>query len=351
MAFCRKKARFVYRRRFDGFRIRTLHRIYFESKIENRITDKKMKKTDFSAIFLIMLSVTILYRLQSADALYAQEAKTAYPRMEKLHTSDALFKQYSKDVRESYKTIARGDDVQALLYTYRAKADDDLLSIAARCNIPYETIALINNLEFIDSPLNGRDLYLCTCPGLFIAENPVTPLEFILKTRYPETQAYVAFSVNNKRYAFIPDKRLNPTERFFFADSSMISPLEKGVISSSFGMRTHPITGRQTFHNGIDIAAPAGTPVVSCKSGTVAFTGTNERYGNYIILQHGNNTQSLYAHLQKILIEKDAAVQRGGQIGIVGSTGMSTGPHLHFEIRVGGKAKDPSSLVRRFLRE
>lgn len=89
----------------------------------------------------------------------------------------------------------------------------------------------------------------------------------------------------------------------------------------------------------------------ACKSGIVAFTGKDERYGNYVILQHENNTQSLYAHLQTVLVQKGQPAVKGKQIGTVGSSGMSTGPHLHFEIRVGGRAKDPSSLIRKFLQE
>ena len=274
-----------------------------------------------------------------------------YPYIQALNSSDPLFKQYSQEVQENYRMIVHGETIQTSFYKYKTEKDDDLLSIAARCNIPYETIALINNVAFMDSPLANKVLYLSTCPGLFIAEKPITPLEFILKTRYSENGKYGMYTVNGSSYFFVPDERLNPTERFFFADSSMTSPLATGVISSSFGTRISPITGRKTFHGGIDIAAAPGSSVFACKSGIVAFTGKDECYGNYVILQHENNTQSLYAHLQTVLVQKGQPAVKGKQIGTVGSSGMSTGPHLHFEIRVGGRAKDPSSLIRKFLQE
>lgn len=267
-----------------------------------------------------------------------------------LNVSDPLFKQYTQEVSDNYEAIAREEEVQLNLYAYRAQTNDDLLAIAARCNIPYETIALANKLAFLDSPISNTLLYLCTCPGLFIPEKPVTPLEFILKTRYPDTNGYFVCTVNGERYVFVPEQKLNPTERFFFVDSAMTPPLAQGVISSAFGMRVHPFTGKQSFHKGVDIAAPEGTAVYACKSGITLVTGTNDLYGNYIILQHDNNTQSLYAHLHTVATEKGETVTRGTQIGTVGNTGMSTGAHLHFEIQSGGKAQDPSAVVKKFLR-
>ncbi|WP_428771418.1 M23 family metallopeptidase [Treponema sp. HNW] len=283
--------------------------------------------------------------------LFADGSTDTYPRIKKLNFSDPLFKQYSQDVSENYKAAARGEKANMFLYTYKAEKNDDLLSIASRCNIPYETIALLNKLAFIDSSTAEKILYLPTCAGLFIAEKPVTPLEFILKTRYPETEGELRCTVNGVHYVFFPQGRLNPTERFFFADSGMISPLARGVISSAFGTRVSPITGRQSFHRGIDIAAPEGTPVFACKSGITAFIGVDERYGNYIILQHDNNMQSMYAHLKTVSVQTGDTAVKGAQIGTVGNTGLSTGSHLHFEIQVGGKAQDPSSLVKKFLRE
>ena len=288
-----------------------------------------------------------LFFLSTAHFTYSRSPVLT---IQALDLSDPLFKQYTQEVSDNYAAIAREEDVHVNLYTYRAQTNDDLLSLAARCNIPYETIALANKLAFLDSPIANTLLYLCTCPGLFIPEKPLTPLEFILKTRYPDTKGYFVCTVNGERYVFVPEQKLNPTERFFFVDSAMTPPLEKGVISSAFGMRVHPFTGKQSFHKGVDIAAPEGAAVYACKSGITLVTGTNDLYGNYIILQHDNNTQSLYAHLHTVATEKGETVTRGTQIGTVGNTGMSTGAHLHFEIQSGGKAQDPSAVVKKFLR-
>ncbi|KUK11493.1 MAG: M23B-like peptidase [Clostridia bacterium 41_269] len=108
----------------------------------------------------------------------------------------------------------------------------------------------------------------------------------------------------------------------------------KGTITSDFGMRVHPVLGKVRMHTGIDIAAPHGAPVVSAADGTVIFAGRMGAYGNAVMVEHGT-CRTLYAHLSDILVRAGQAVKAGSVIGRVGSTGLSTGPHLHFEVRVG----------------
>ena len=126
---------------------------------------------------------------------------------------------------------------------------------------------------------------------------------------------------------------------------SFIAPL-KGRITSKFGIRLDPFTHSMKFHSGIDIAAPIGTPVRAAKSGKVIFSGYQEGYGNIVIIKHNNNVISKYAHNSKLLVKKGDYVKQGETISLVGSTGRSTGPHLHFEIRVNNKAVNPSTFVK-----
>ncbi len=300
----------------------------------------------------IFISLTNLYSQVSVDAMPPTNSSEniRYPLIRRMTNSDPVFLQYIQEVEENYKSIARQRNVATYLYSYVATQTDDLLSIAARCNIPYESIALINSIAYVDSAIAGQTLLLPTNPALFIAEFPKTPLEFLLKTRYANNSGYEQFSVGDESYTLIPNARLTPTERAFFTDSAMIAPLALGVISSSFGMRISPFTGEQSFHRGTDIAAPIGTPVFASKSGVVAYAGRyHPVYGNYIILQHDNNMQSLYAHLDDLHVETGEIVEKGSNIGTVGSTGMSTGPHLHFEILIGNRAQNPEALIRNFI--
>ena len=120
----------------------------------------------------------------------------------------------------------------------------------------------------------------------------------------------------------------------------MVFPLE-GRISSRFGMRTDPIHGKHKHHSGLDIAATTGTPIKAVQAGTVTFSGNRGGYGKVVIIDHGNGLESRYAHCSELNVEKGQFVFAGTEIAAVGSTGRSTGPHLHLEIRQDGKAVDP----------
>jgi len=118
-----------------------------------------------------------------------------------------------------------------------------------------------------------------------------------------------------------------------------------GGITSGYGWRIHPITRRRQFHTGVDIAAPYGTPVKAGGDGRVIDTGWHGGYGNAVIIDHGNRVSTVYAHLSSIGVAEGTLVKAGDVIGRVGTTGFSTGPHLHFEVRVNGAHVDPFSRL------
>lgn len=123
-----------------------------------------------------------------------------------------------------------------------------------------------------------------------------------------------------------------------------ISPvdLEKVTFTSHFGMRMHPVKKVKKMHNGIDLAAPEGTDVFATADGTVIETGFKpDGAGKYILISHGDEYETFYSQLSQILIKKDQKVKTGEIIGYVGSSGLSTGPHLHYEVRKSGKPVDP----------
>jgi len=119
------------------------------------------------------------------------------------------------------------------------------------------------------------------------------------------------------------------------------------VLTSAFGNRISPITGKEKFHNGIDLAAPLNSPVFACLSGTVSAAGSDDIYGNYVIINHDNNLQSLYAHLSRYVVQKGSLVAGGSVIGYVGVTGLTTGPHLHFEVKQNGVPLDPEEFFQK----
>ena len=109
-------------------------------------------------------------------------------------------------------------------------------------------------------------------------------------------------------------------------------------VTSPFGWRTHPITGRQHLHGGIDIAAPNGTPILAAKAGVVVISLYGSSYGNYVVLSHPDGTRTLYAHMSQRSVSAGDTVSQGQTVGLVGSTGSSTGNHLHFETWTGSSS-------------
>ncbi len=126
-----------------------------------------------------------------------------------------------------------------------------------------------------------------------------------------------------------------------------VSPVAKGSyrITSPFGMRVHPILGYARMHNGVDMAAPKGTPVYAAKSGKVTVAGWGSQAGNYVSINHGDGFASIYMHLTHYIVSAGTYVNAGQVIGYVGSTGLSTGPHLHFGISYNGTYVNPMNYI------
>lgn len=122
-------------------------------------------------------------------------------------------------------------------------------------------------------------------------------------------------------------------------------PLTDTVAVSNFGNRIDPITGRRSLHEGIDFIAPIGTPILAAAAGVVIEASFHPAYGNMVEIEHDNKTVTRYAHASRLLVKKGDIVRNGQNIALVGNTGRSTGPHLHFEVRVEGQAKDPMAFL------
>lgn len=138
----------------------------------------------------------------------------------------------------------------------------------------------------------------------------------------------------------------NPNSKLTYT-SGMIWPCPGyKTLTSYFGRRFHPVLKIYRSHNGIDVAAPSGANIIAAASGEVITSEYSSSYGNYIVINHGSGVTTLYAHMSARKVSKGAKVSQGQTIGLVGSTGISTGPHLHFEVSVNGTRQDPQSYVR-----
>ncbi len=123
-------------------------------------------------------------------------------------------------------------------------------------------------------------------------------------------------------------------------------PTDGGWMSSGFGLRADPFTGRKAYHEGVDIASRMGSPIKAMGGGVVSFAGEKEGYGYMVEINHGNGVSTRYAHSSELLVKVGDRVQKGQKIALVGSSGRSTGPHVHFEVLRDGHAVDPQSYLQ-----
>lgn len=126
-----------------------------------------------------------------------------------------------------------------------------------------------------------------------------------------------------------------------------IHPASMEYISSGFGYRSDPINGHAAFHAGMDFKGPIGAPIYAAAKGTVAFAGRKQGYGNCVEIDHGNGLTTRYAHMSRFGVVPGQPVEAGEKIGAIGNTGRSTGPHLHFEVRVGERAVNPRPFLEK----
>lgn len=160
------------------------------------------------------------------------------------------------------------------------------------------------------------------------------------------------FNNDNKTYEAVWHQEPGQKGNYYSLDGKTLSrtylasPVAFSRKTSGFAMRLHPIFHTMKAHLGVDYAAPTGTPAQTVGDGVVEFAGVQGGYGNTVIVRHGNNQSTVYAHLSRIQVRKGQTVQKGQTIGAVGSTGWSTGPHLHFEFRVNGMHVDPQKVIQ-----
>jgi murein DD-endopeptidase MepM/ murein hydrolase activator NlpD len=194
-------------------------------------------------------------------------------------------------------------------------------------------------------------MLLPSVPGIFVSETPVNSLERLISAARAEDDGNrgVVLSIprdgRTERFLFIPGDDFTPTERVFFLNRGFQFPLRDFRVTSFYGPRINPITGNHSIHRGIDLAAPMGAEVFAARSGTVLSQGYDRILGNFITIAHDNNWVSLYGHLSEINTVLRQDVQSGTLIGRVGSTGQSTGPHLHFELWQHGQTRDPARML------
>ncbi|MFP4509437.1 MAG: peptidoglycan DD-metalloendopeptidase family protein [Spirochaetaceae bacterium] len=242
---------------------------------------------------------------------------------------------------------------QALTFQQHTVAPGETISgIASRYGITMDTLVSFNQINDSRRVQVGTEFQIPSRSGLRHIVRSGESLAGIAGSYGVEVAAVLdandlsTDTVTVGQELFIPEARMRSTELRLILGELFILPTA-GRLTSGFGYRPDPFTGRRSFHNGVDWAAPRGTAITASMAGRVVESGVHSIYGNYVVIQHPEGFQSLYAHLDRILVNRGQTVDQRQRIATMGSTGRSTGNHLHFSLFRNGQAVDPLRHVHR----
>ncbi|WP_294428736.1 M23 family metallopeptidase [uncultured Treponema sp.] len=249
--------------------------------------------------------------------------------------------------------VSFDDSYNLSYFAYRVRSGDMIGKIAETFDVTSDSIISVNNIRSSRLLQIGSYLKIPTMPGiLYTVKKDGETVESIAE-KYKIDVAKcssvnhlaVGASLTAGTMVFVPDAKLDWVTRQEINGDLFRKPIHaRWYKSSSFGWRASPFTGARSYHSGVDMACPTGTNIYAALPGKVTATGYNSTYGNYVIVAHHSGYKTLYGHMSAILCHKGNYVTQDTKIGRVGSTGMSTGPHLHFTVFKNGKQVNPENL-------
>ena len=237
---------------------------------------------------------------------------------------------------------------------YTVKPGDTISGISSKFGLSnISTLIAVNNIENVRSIYAGQRLSVPSTDGLVHLVLKNETLDSISKKYSVDVSDLLDINdlssenLQEGQKIFIPGARLDSNSLRKAMGELFVNPLKiKYRLTSRFGSRADPFTGVASHHTGIDMACPTGTPIYASMSGKIAYTGFSSVFGNYVIINHYDGYQTLYAHMSKIIAKKGENVGQGAKIGLVGNTGYSTGPHLHFTVYKNSKLVDPLTVLK-----
>ena len=297
-----------------------LHETQLQEQYKARL--RSMEETGTVSYWSILFKASSFSDLLDRVDMIHEIAKSDQLMMKKLSEATEAVQQSREELEQEQQQMQTARDElaaqEAELERQRAEADALLLQIAEEC-------------EKMTAEYQG---YLAQEDAL---SKQVAKAEKDYYQALAKEEA-ARLAELNKQNNYVPANK---------DSSGFLYPLPYRVaITDSYGYRTHPVTGQKTtWHNGVDLAAGAGTAIYATKSGTVTTALRSDIWGNYVVINHGDGFSSLYAHMQGLIVKAGDYVKQGQTIGYVGSTGLSTGPHLHFTIYYNGADVNPMSYI------
>jgi murein DD-endopeptidase MepM/ murein hydrolase activator NlpD len=242
-----------------------------------------------------------------------------------------------------------------LLYSsYTVRDGDTIGQIAKDFGLNEGTLFSLNNISNDRIIPVGRTLRIPNQDGIVHTVKQGDTLESIAKKygKYAVNPQSILIAnelftgnILPKDAIFIPGAQLSPEEHLGITGNFFLWPV-RGRITSPYGYRVSPFTGNRTFHSGMDIGSPLGTPIRAAMAGLVTAAGYDATFGNYVVISHHAGYRTMYGHMNAIRVKAGAYVGAGDLIGTVGSTGLSTGAHLHFTVYKNGRTTNPRLLLR-----
>ena len=285
-----------------------------------------------------------IFRLEEIDDWHAQE-ETVVNNNWNLTKYDKHDDVVLSDKRDAHKKKNPRKEIK-----YIIQPNDTLWKIAKKHNLHIDSIMSRNDISPLSTLNIGKSIIVPSKDGLYIkikknnsfasiSREYNIPISVIQKNN-PNFDILISGKI-----IFIEGARFPLSKRKLLLGSFFRNPTE-GVKTSGYGYRIHPIKKVRMFHAGVDIGANAGKMVRSAASGKVTFAGKKGAYGNCVIIKHKHGYSTTYAHLKNIRCKKGQQIKTGEKIGTVGSTGLSTGPHLHFEIKQNGRYINPERFIQ-----
>lgn len=261
----------------------------------------------------------------------------------------------SLDAVENGDTAAVIFDEPVTYQTYKVKSGDTISGIALKFKLSnISSLISVNKIDNVRQLAAGQKLKIPSMDGIIYTVKSGDSVNSIIGKYKISLEALVdvnelsSEALTPGQELFIPGVGLDHKTLQKAMGELFTMPIKASFRwTSPYGWRADPFTGVRTFHTGTDMACPTGTPIYAAMSGRVTFTGVSPIWGNYVIMDHGNGYQTWYAHMSKITTAKGEWINQGGKIGLVGSTGYSTGPHLHFMVYKNGNRIDPLSVLKK----
>ncbi|MCQ2586482.1 MAG: M23 family metallopeptidase [Treponema sp.] len=282
----------------------------------------------------------------SLDELMAQFANDNYSSFDE----DGFLLDF--DV-ESMPAVLFADPV--VYKKYKVQSGDTIDRIARKFGLKnISTLISVNDIKNVRQLQEGKSIKVPSMDGIIYTVQPgdsikkITDKYSVKLETFLDVNELTSETLSAGQELFIPGASLDKEVLRNAMGELWQLPLKASFRwTSPYGKRIDPIKGTPSNHTGTDMACPTGTPIYASRSGTVSFTGTSNVWGNYVIINHSNGYQTLYAHMSKIIARKGQAVDQTTKIGLVGNTGYSTGPHLHFTVYKNGKLVDPMSVLKK----